>query len=155
MTMHGDMAMAGIQLSDLIHISEWVMVFSVVVTFLGIGLLGMLAAKSVGLMLTMVVGISVICSLIGVGVIAWLMMGRALRNLVTNAIRHTPSDGVVDVLAEMQGGMACVSVSDACGGIPPGCQFLIRLPVARPGVPAAAGLASTSRRVSPALDVMT
>jgi signal transduction histidine kinase len=110
-------------------------------------------------------------------------MGRALRNLVTNAIRHTPSDGVVDVLAEMQGGMACVSVSDACGGIPPqdlprvfdvafrgesartpgpqegaglglsiargiveahsgqiavrnagpGCQFLITLPVARPG----------------------
>ena len=46
-------------------------------------------------------------------------MGRALRNLVTNAIRHTPSDGVVDVLAEVQSGMACVSVSDACGGIPP------------------------------------
>ena len=45
-------------------------------------------------------------------------MGRALRNLVTNAIRHTPSDGVVDVLAEVQSGMACVSVSDACGGIP-------------------------------------
>jgi signal transduction histidine kinase len=113
-------------------------------------------------------------------------MGRALRNLVTNAIRHTPSDGGVDVLAEVQNGMACVSVSDACGGIPPGdlprvfdvafrgesartpgpqegaglglsiargiveahsgqiavrnagpgCQFLIRLPLARPGVPA-------------------
>ena len=113
-------------------------------------------------------------------------MGRALRNLVTNAIRHTPSDGVVDVLAEVQSGMACVSVSDACGGIPPGdlprvfdvafrgesartpdpqggaglglsiargiveahsgqiavrnagpgCQFLIRLPLARPGAPA-------------------
>jgi len=112
-------------------------------------------------------------------------MGRALRNLVTNAIRHTPSDGVVDVLAEMQGGMACISVSDACGGIPPedlprvfdvafrgesartpgpqegaglglsiargiveahsgqiavrnagpGCQFLVRLPLARPGAP--------------------
>jgi signal transduction histidine kinase len=112
-------------------------------------------------------------------------MGRALRNLVTNAIRHTPSDGVVDVLAEVQSGMACVSVSDACGGIPPddlprvfdvafrgesartpgpqqggglglsiargiveahsgqiavrnagpGCQFLIRLPLARPGDP--------------------
>jgi signal transduction histidine kinase len=113
-------------------------------------------------------------------------MGRALRNLVTNAIRHTPSDGGVDVLAEVQGGLACVTVSDACGGIPPddlprvfdvafrgesartpgpqsggglglsiargiveahsgqiavrnagpGCQFLIRLPLARPGVPA-------------------
>jgi signal transduction histidine kinase len=112
-------------------------------------------------------------------------MGRALRNLVTNAIRHTPSDGVVDVLAEVQSGVACVSVSDACGGIPPGdlprvfdvafrgesartpgpqegaglglsiargiveahsgqiavrnagpgCQFLIRLPLARPGAP--------------------
>jgi len=46
-------------------------------------------------------------------------MGRALRNLVTNAIRHTPSDGTVDVLADVQGGLACVSVSDACGGIPP------------------------------------
>jgi signal transduction histidine kinase len=113
-------------------------------------------------------------------------MGRALRNLVTNAIRHTPSDGVVDVLAEVQSGLACVAVSDACGGIPPGdlprvfdvafrgesartpgpqegaglglsiargiveahagqiavrnagpgCQFLIRLPLARPGSPA-------------------
>ena len=112
-------------------------------------------------------------------------MGRALRNLVTNAIRHTPSDGVVDVLAEVRSGMACVSVSDACGGISPsdlprvfdvafrgeqartpgplegaglglsiargiveahsgqiavrnagpGCQFLIRLPLVRPGAP--------------------
>jgi signal transduction histidine kinase len=47
-------------------------------------------------------------------------IGRALRNLVINAIRHTPSDGVVDVLAEVQSGMAAVCVSDACGGIPPG-----------------------------------
>ncbi len=390
--MRGDLAIAGIQWSDLLHISERVILLSVIVTFLGIGLLRLLAAKSVGLMLTVVVGVSVVCSLLGVGVIAWLMMGttsdrdvmlylmaiaglagfavamvvgrrliraskalssavtgvgesgvyvapqltlpaelaelsagltvaherlakartreraleasrrelvawvshdlrtplaglramaealedqvvvdprevsqyhsqirrevdrltlmiddlfelsrihagalrlskrmvgledlvaevvasaepvaraegirlsgaavrgmpvfvdtaemgRALRNLVTNAIRHTPSDGGVDVLAEVQNGMACVSVSDACGGIPPGdlprvfdvafrgesartpgpqegaglglsiargiveahsgqiavrnagpgCQFLIRLPLARPGVPA-------------------
>jgi signal transduction histidine kinase len=390
--MHGDLAIADIQWSDLAHISERVFVLSVVVTFVGIGLLKLFAAKSVGLMLMLVVGVSIICSLLGVGVIAWLMMGstsdrdvmidlmsiaglagfvvamfvgrrlikashelssavqnvgesgvyvapkmtlpaelaelsaelagtherlaqartreraleasrrelvawvshdlrtplaglramaealedqvvvdprevsqyhtqirrevdrltamiddlfelsrihagalrlarrmvgledlvaevvasaepvarakgvrlsgaavrgmpvfvdsaemgRALRNLVTNAIRHTPPDGGVDVLAEVQGGMACVSVSDACGGIPPGdlprvfdvafrgesartpgpqegaglglsiargiveahsgqiavrnagpgCQFLIRLPLARPGVPA-------------------
>jgi len=392
MTMHGDLAIAGIQWSDLAAISERVVILSVVVTFLGIGLLKLLAAKSVALMLSLVVGVSVICSLLGVGVIAWLMMGstsdrdvmidlmaiaglggfavamfvgrrlitashalssavqnvgesgvyiapqmtlpaelaelsteleltherltqartreraleasrrelvawvshdlrtplaglramaealedqvvvdprevsqyhtqirrevdrltamiddlfelsrihagalrlarrmvgledlvaevvasaepvarakgvrlsgaavrgmpvfvdsaemgRALRNLVTNAIRHTPPEGDVEVLAEVQGGMACVSVSDACGGIPPGdlprvfdvafrgesartpgpqegaglglsiargiveahsgqiavrnagpgCQFLIRLPLARPGVPA-------------------
>jgi signal transduction histidine kinase len=388
--MHGTLAIAGIEWSDLWNISVRVLVLSVVVTFLGIGLLRLLASKSVGLMLTVVVGVSVLCSLLGVGVIAWLMMGtssdrdvmidlmsiaglggfavamfvgrrlisashalsaavqnvsesgvyvapemmlpaelnelsnelavtherlaqgrtreraleasrrelvawvshdlrtplaglramaealedqvvvdprtvsqyhtqirrevdrltamiddlfelsrihagalrlsrrmvgledlvaevvasaepvarakgvrltgaavrgmpifvdsaemgRAVRNLVTNAIRHTPSDGVVDVLAEVQSGMACVSVSDACGGIPPGdlprvfdvafrgetartpgplegaglglsiargiveahsgqiavrnagvgCQFQIRLPLARPGV---------------------
>jgi signal transduction histidine kinase len=73
--MHGEVAVAGIQASDLVHISERVIVLSVVVTFLGIGLLKMLAARSVGLMLTIVVAVSVICSLLGVGVIAWLMMG--------------------------------------------------------------------------------
>jgi signal transduction histidine kinase len=126
-------------------------------------------------------------------------MGRALRNLVTNAIRHTPSDGTVDVLAEVQGGLACVSVSDACGGIPPedlprvfdvafrgesartpgpqegaglglsiargiveahsgqigvrnlgpGCQFLIRLPLARPGAPAVTHAGPMTGLVSP------
>ena len=45
-------------------------------------------------------------------------IGRAFRNLVTNAIRHTPSDGTVHVLAEVQNGMAAICVSDACGGIP-------------------------------------
>ncbi|WP_283139615.1 sensor histidine kinase [Rhizohabitans arisaemae] len=45
-------------------------------------------------------------------------VGRALRNLVVNAIRHTPADGSVSVQAGVVDGMACVSVSDACGGIP-------------------------------------
>jgi signal transduction histidine kinase len=111
--------------------------------------------------------------------------GRALRNLVTNAIRHTPSGGIVEVMGDVREGMARFSVSDACGGIPPedlprvfevafrgeaartpgpqtggglglsiargiveahsgqiavrnagpGCQSLIRLPIARPGAP--------------------
>ena len=45
--------------------------------------------------------------------------GRALRNLVTNAIRHTPSEGMVEVQGDLHRGMACVSVVNACGGIPP------------------------------------
>jgi len=44
--------------------------------------------------------------------------GRALRNLVVNAIRHTPEDGGVEISAGVERGMACVTVSDACGGIP-------------------------------------
>jgi signal transduction histidine kinase len=44
--------------------------------------------------------------------------GRAVRNLVTNAIRHTPPDGTIELVGAIQAGQACVSVSDACGGIP-------------------------------------
>jgi signal transduction histidine kinase len=46
--------------------------------------------------------------------------GRAVRNLVTNAIRHTPRDGTIEIVGTIQGGLACLSVSDECGGIPPG-----------------------------------
>jgi signal transduction histidine kinase len=123
-------------------------------------------------------------------------MGRAVRNLVTNAIRHTPYDGTIEVLGEIQAGMACVSVADECGGIPPGdlprvfdvafrgesartpdpsggaglglsiargiveahsgqisvrntgpgCQFLIRLPLARPA-PSAVSRPAPSRAI--------
>jgi signal transduction histidine kinase len=45
-------------------------------------------------------------------------MGRAVRNLVTNAIRHTPPHGTIEVIGEIRSGMACASVSDECGGIP-------------------------------------
>ncbi|MCG5219689.1 sensor histidine kinase [Streptosporangium sp. KLBMP 9127] len=45
-------------------------------------------------------------------------LGRALRNLVVNAIRHTPGDGSVVVRARVHEGLAYLSVTDACGGIP-------------------------------------
>ena len=45
-------------------------------------------------------------------------LGRALRNLVVNAIRHTPGDGTVFVRAVIDGRGARLSVSDGCGGIP-------------------------------------
>jgi len=55
------------------------------------------------------------------GLAVWVdsaAVGRALLNLVANAIRHTPADGVVEVRADGESGMAAVSVSDSCGGIP-------------------------------------
>jgi signal transduction histidine kinase len=45
--------------------------------------------------------------------------GRAVRNLMSNAIRHTPPNGTIEVLGEIRSGIACVSVADQCGGIPP------------------------------------
>ena len=45
--------------------------------------------------------------------------GRAVRNLMSNAIRHTPPNGTIEVLGEIRSGIACVSVADECGGIPP------------------------------------
>jgi signal transduction histidine kinase len=44
--------------------------------------------------------------------------GRAVRNLVTNAIRHTPPGGTVELLGEIRSGLAYLSVADECGGIP-------------------------------------
>ncbi len=45
-------------------------------------------------------------------------LGRVLRNLLSNAIRHTPADGVVSIQAGSDGRSAFVEVVDACGGIP-------------------------------------
>jgi signal transduction histidine kinase len=128
--------------------------------------------------------------------------GRAVRNLLINAIRHTPPDGTIEVLGEIQSGMACVSVADECGGIPPadlprvfdvafrgesartpdpsggaglglsiargiveahsgeigvrntgpGCQFLIKLPLARPA-PSAVSRPAPSRRLARVAEV--
>jgi signal transduction histidine kinase len=43
---------------------------------------------------------------------------RALRNIVENAVRHTPSDGSVIVEVGRQGADAFVSVADGGGGVP-------------------------------------
>ena len=45
-------------------------------------------------------------------------VGRALANLLVNAIQHTPPDGTVEILGGAGDGMATVTVSDSCGGIP-------------------------------------
>jgi signal transduction histidine kinase len=44
-------------------------------------------------------------------------MGRVLRNVLENAIRHTPSDGVVRVDTGVELAHAYVRVADECGGI--------------------------------------
>ena len=45
-------------------------------------------------------------------------MARVFRNLLENAIRHTPSDGSVVVDTTVEDRHACVRVVDECGGIP-------------------------------------
>lgn len=45
-------------------------------------------------------------------------LGRVVRNLLSNAIRHTPSDQTVVVSAGSDSGEAWMSVEDSCGGIP-------------------------------------
>jgi signal transduction histidine kinase len=45
-------------------------------------------------------------------------MTRVFRNLVENAIRHTPGDGAVSVEVGADDQQAFISVSDSCGGIP-------------------------------------
>jgi signal transduction histidine kinase len=46
-------------------------------------------------------------------------LNRALTNLIANAIRHTATEGPVDVTVHSSAGIAEVTVRDECGGIPP------------------------------------
>lgn len=46
-------------------------------------------------------------------------LGRVVRNLLANAVRHTPLDGTVWVSAGRDRDGAWLAVQDACGGIPP------------------------------------
>lgn len=45
-------------------------------------------------------------------------LSRLMNNLVVNAIRHTPSDGTVEIDLIASEGRATIAVSDGCGGIP-------------------------------------
>lgn len=45
-------------------------------------------------------------------------LSRMIGNLVANAIRHTPSEGRVEVSGRLLGDKVELVVSDACGGIP-------------------------------------
>ncbi len=45
-------------------------------------------------------------------------MSRVLTNLLVNAIRHTPEDGSVHIVAAPEPGGALLAVADGCGGIP-------------------------------------
>ncbi|MGB3440000.1 MAG: HAMP domain-containing sensor histidine kinase [Actinophytocola sp.] len=47
-------------------------------------------------------------------------LARVVRNLVSNAIRHTPPDGTVAVRVDVDGDDAVLAVDDGCGGIPDG-----------------------------------
>jgi len=44
-------------------------------------------------------------------------LSRLMSNLVVNAIRHTPSEGFVDIRLTTTGEVATIAVTDGCGGI--------------------------------------
>jgi len=44
-------------------------------------------------------------------------LSRVLSNLLMNAIRHTPADGVVEVTGRRQGDSVELCISDGCGGL--------------------------------------
>jgi signal transduction histidine kinase len=46
-------------------------------------------------------------------------LARVVRNLVANAVRHTPTDGTVAIQIGVAGDEAWLWVDDSCGGIPP------------------------------------
>ncbi|MDA3629589.1 HAMP domain-containing sensor histidine kinase [Saccharopolyspora sp. WRP15-2] len=46
-------------------------------------------------------------------------LSRVLRNLLSNAIRHTPARGSIVLTSGTDGGQAWLRVDDACGGIAP------------------------------------
>ncbi len=75
-----------------------------------------------GTLLARAKGVELSASLAGAPVVrlAAPEMGRAVQNLIDNAIRHTPSGGTIrlEVAADEASGSACVSVADGCGGIP-------------------------------------
>ena len=46
-------------------------------------------------------------------------LSRVVSNLLMNAIRHTPADGVVEVNGQAVAGGVELSVTDGCGGLTP------------------------------------
>lgn len=46
-------------------------------------------------------------------------LGRAVTNLLANAIHHTPTNGIVRVSMRADEGRTHIAVRDQCGGIPP------------------------------------
>ncbi|HEY6747296.1 MAG TPA: ATP-binding protein [Mycobacteriales bacterium] len=76
-------------------------------------------------------------------------LGRVVRNLLTNAVRHTPPDGTVRLAAGADGDSAWLAVQDACGGIPPAdlsrvFEVAFRGEPARPAGAGAAGGTGTA-----------
>jgi len=77
----GDLALpANIAWSDIWYISSRVLIIALCVTVIGIVVLRQVAARSISLMITIVVAVSVLCSIAGVGVIAYRMLGAVERD---------------------------------------------------------------------------
>ena len=80
--MGGTLAVAGIHMSDLEFISLRTLGAMVVVSSLGILVVRRLAGRSVGTLVLIVVIVSVICSMAGIGIIAMRMLSGANQDVV-------------------------------------------------------------------------
>jgi len=88
----------GIAWSDLSYISERVLVIALVISLVSMLLLRRLAARSIGLMVTIVVAVSVLTSLAGISVITIRMLGAAERNDVLDLMAIAGLAGLVVAL---------------------------------------------------------
>ena len=89
---------AGIALSDLEFISAVTLVFALVISIVGIVSLRALAARSVAVMVTVIVLTSVLTSLAGVGVIAKRMLPGADQRVVLDLMAIAGLAGLVVAL---------------------------------------------------------
>jgi hypothetical protein len=90
---------AGIQWSDIFYISWRVLLIALIVSVIGILLLKRFSARSISLMITVVVAVSVVTSLGGIGVIAYRMLGTAAdRDVILDLMSIAGLAGLVVAL---------------------------------------------------------
>jgi len=116
--MGGTLAVAGIHMSDLEFISLRTLGAMVVVSSLGILVVRRLAGRSVGTLVLIVVVVSVICSMAGIGIIATRMLSGANQDVVLDLMAIAGLSAlIVALLVGRQISRATKALSAAVRGV--------------------------------------